>query len=59
MTRNGVIISVRTTPRPMNLRSSRSAKATPKIMATITAVTVMITECHSALRNAALVKTDL
>ena len=53
------MISVRTTPRPRNLRSSRSAKATPKIMATITAVTVMITECHSALRNAALVKTDL
>ena len=53
------MISVRTTLRPMNLRSSSSAKATPKIMATSTAITVMITERHSAPRNAALVKTVL
>ena len=53
------MISVRTTPRPMNLRSSSTAKATPKIMATITAVTVMITERSSALRKPALVNTVL
>src|SRR5580704_7355828 len=44
MTRNGVMISVRTTLRPMNLRSSSSAKAVPKIIATSTATTVMTTE---------------
>ena len=53
------MISVRTTPRPKNLRSSSTATATPRIMATSTAVTVMITERSSEPRNAALVKTVL
>jgi len=59
MTRNGVIISVRTTPRPKNLRSSNMAKNTPRIMATITAVAVITTERTSALRKAGLVNTVL
>ncbi len=51
------MISVRTTPRPRNLRSSSTASATPRIMATITAVAVMNTERTSEPRNPALVKT--
>ena len=53
------MISVRTTPRPRNLRSSSTANATPRIMATITAVTVMTTDRTSAPRNAGLVNTAL
>jgi len=53
------MIRVRTTLRPGNLRSSRTAKATPRIMATITAVAVMITERSSALRKPAPVNTVL
>ena len=53
------MISVRTTLRPRNLRSSSSANATPRIMATITALAVMTTDRTSAPRNAALVKTVL
>ena len=59
ITRNGVMISVRTMLRPTNLRSSSTAKATPRIMATITAVTVMNTERSSAPRKAALVNAAL
>ena len=59
MTRNGVMISVRATPRPKNLRSSSSAKAMPRIMATITEDAVMITVRSTEARNAALVKTVL
>ena len=50
---------VRTTPRPKNLRSSSTAIATPRIIATITAVTVMTTERTSEPRKAVLVKTAL
>jgi hypothetical protein len=57
MTRNGVMISVRTTPRPRNLRSSSTAKAMPRSMATITEVAVITTERTSEPRKAALVKT--
>jgi len=59
MTRNGVMISVRTMLRPRNLRSSSTANSTPRIMATITAVAVMTTERTSAPRKAGLVNTAL
>ena len=38
------MISVRTMPRPKNLRSSSTANATPRIIARITAMTVIVTE---------------
>ena len=51
------MISVRTTPRPKNFRSSRTANATPRIMAVITAAAVMTTERTSEPRKDAFVKT--
>ena len=51
MTRNGVISSVRTTPRPRNLRSSSSASSTPRTMAMNTVPTVMITVFSAVVRN--------
>ena len=51
MIRNGVISSVRTTPRPRNLRSSSSASSTPRTMAMNTVPTVMITVFSAVVRN--------
>ena len=51
MIRNGVMISVRTMLRPMNLRSSSSASSTPRTMAMNTVPTVMITVFSAVVRN--------
>ena len=59
MTRNGVMMSVRTTPRPRNFLSSSTASAIPSSIATITAIAVMVTERTSALRKFGSVKTSL
>ncbi len=59
MTRNGVMISVRTMPRPRNFLSSRIASAIPSSIATITAIAVMVTERTRALRKFGSVKTSL
>src|SRR3954454_2946830 len=52
ITRNGAISSVRTTPRPRNLRSTSSAQASPSRTAASTAPTVSRTVTTSALRVA-------
>jgi len=48
--RNGVIIMVRTAPRPTNFRSSSSAMTRPSTRLTITTVTVSATVVTSASR---------
>ena len=59
MTRNGVMISVRTTPRPMNFLSSSTASAIPRAIAKITASAVIVTDRQSAARKLGSVKTSL
>ena len=50
ITRKGAISSVRTTPRPRNLRSTRSAQASPSSTEASTAPPVSSTVTRSALR---------
>ena len=51
ITRNGLTISVRSSPRPKTCRLSSTAMPTPKISDSSTGATVNSTVCHSAVRK--------
>jgi hypothetical protein len=57
ITRNGVMSSVRTMPRPKNCLSSSTARATPSTIDMTTAPTVSLTVLKTAFRNRSSVKT--
>ena len=51
VTKNGVISSVRTTPRPKNARSSSNASNRPRNAETNTTTTIRITVFRPTLQN--------
>ncbi len=58
MIKNGEISSVRTRPRPKNLRSSSNASPSPSTVAIRTDPKVISTVCSTALKNTGSVNTE-